>query len=63
MPYSNLPGTDMIPGANICGVLPGGDCPRYKLSEGIVWEHSVNPNNRIKIDVSADFFILVLVFL
>jgi hypothetical protein len=60
MPYSNLPGMDIIPAANICGVFPGGDCPRYKLSGGMVWEHNVNPNNRIRTVVSADFFIIVL---
>ena len=36
MPYSALPGKDIIPGAKTWGVLPGGVWPRYKLSAGIV---------------------------
>ena len=58
MPYSVLPDKDMIPGANIWGVLPGGVCPRYKLSGGIVCEFKIHANNKIRIDISKVVFIV-----
>ena len=58
MPYSALPVKDIIPGANMWGVLPGGVCPRYKLSGGIVCEYKILPNNKISMDVSNDVFIV-----
>ena len=60
MPYSGLPGKEITPGANTWGVFPGGVCPRYKLSEGIVCEDAITPNNRKRIGVSADFFIIFI---
>jgi hypothetical protein len=58
MPYSGLPGNEITPGANTWGVFPGRVCPRYKLSEGIVCELKKFPNNKIRIDVNNDVFIV-----